>query len=212
MNAFSAREYLYDYIEDSTPQAEALTQARESAAELGLQAPNAMTAAFLSTLARATQPTNAIAVTPAAGVVGLSLLAGMPEAGILSCIDPEPEHQRQAKQAFQQAGYRSTRIRFLPSRPLDVMERLAPGTYQFIYAEVPALELQSFTTAALPLLAPNGVLVLGDALLDGAANDADETDREVVAVREFSAWLNDASGVQVSRLPLGAGAVLLVKE
>lgn len=131
---------------------------------------------------------------------------------ILSCIDPEPEHQRQAKAAFQDAGYRSTRVRFLPSRPLDVMERLAPGTYQLIYAEVPTLELQTFSEAALPLLAEHGILIIGDALLEGAAGDPSRSDRETEAVRAFDTWLNDNADIQVSRLPLGAGLVLIAKR
>ncbi len=91
-----------------------------------------------------------MAITPAANVVGLYLLAGMPDNGILTCIDPEAEHQRSAKTAFREAGYAPSRGRFLPSRPLEVMGRLANDAYQVIYADVAALELPAIIKAAWP--------------------------------------------------------------
>ena len=95
---------------------------------------------------------NILAITPAdtvqlaliggvtLAVLGLYVLAGMPDNGILTCIDPEAEHQRSAKEAFREAGYAPSRGRFLPSRPLEVMGRLANDAYQVIYADVAALD------------------------------------------------------------------------
>ena len=143
---FSVTTTAYDamrsFIESTSEASEALTSARAHAEEYGLPVPDESTGQLLSTLAAISSGTSsrpqAVAITPAASVVGLYLLAGMPENGILTCIDPEAEHQASAKNTFREAGYSPSRGRFLPSRPLDIMGRLANDTYQVIYAEVPA--------------------------------------------------------------------------
>ncbi|WBT09724.1 O-methyltransferase [Corynebacterium sp. SCR221107] len=205
----SVIDALRSYVEGTSPVSPALATAIEDAAEFGLPIPDAMTGQLLSTLAATTGAHNAIAVTPAAGAVGLYLLEGLPESAILSCIDPEPEHQRRAKITFREAGYSPSRIRFLPSRPLDVMSRLADGSYQLVYGEVAPLILKSFVDAALRLLAPGGVLILADALLDGTIADSSRKDRDTVAAREADEYFRSLEGVHVTRLPLGAGMTII---
>ncbi|AHI22460.1 O-methyltransferase [Corynebacterium vitaeruminis] len=202
---------LSSYVEETTVASAALTAACEDASEFGLTIPDAMTGQLLSTLAAATKAQGVIAVTPAAGVVGLYLLAGLGDNAIISCIDPEPEHQKRAKVTFREAGYSPSRIRFLPSRPLDVMGRLANASYQLVYGEVSPLELKAFVDAALPLLSAGGVLVLADALLDGTLADLSRKDRDTVAAREADEYIRSLDGVIVSRLPLGAGLTMITK-
>ena len=161
----TAYEALRSYIETNSEASPALSGARDHAAEYGLPVPDESTGQLLTTLTAAstgsTERPQAVAITPAANVVGLYVLAGMPDNGILTCIDPEAEHQRSAKTAFREAGYAPSRGRFLPSRPLEVMGRLANDAYQVIYADVAALELPAIIKAAWPLLHQRGTLVLG---------------------------------------------------
>lgn len=208
----SANSALASYIEDTTVSSPVLEAAREDATEFGLAIPDAMTGQFLSALASASRAQGAIAVTPAASVVGLHLMDGLGDSAILSCIDPEPEHQKRAKDTFREAGYSSSRFRFLPSRPLDVMGRLATDSYQIIYGEISPLELKQFIEAALPLLSSGGVMVLADSLLDGTIADTTRKDRDTQAAREADELLANMDGVTVSRLPLGAGLTLVVKD
>lgn len=208
----SANSALASYIEDTTVSSPVLEAAREDTTEFGLAIPDAMTGQFLSALAAASQAKSAIAVTPAASVVGLHLMNGLSDDAILSCIDPEPEHQKRAKETFRDAGYPSSRFRFLPSRPLDVMGRLATNSYQLIYGELSPLELKQFIDAALPLLSSGGALVLADSLLDGTIADSTRKDRDTQSAREADEYLANLEGVTVSRLPLGAGLTLVIKK
>lgn len=208
----ASNDYLRDYIESTTTVGDVLAAACEDAQEFGLALPDTMTGALLTTLAATARAQGAIAVTPAAGVVGLHLLAGLSDSGILTCIDPEPEHQKRAKQTFRDAGYSPSRIRFLPSRPLDVMGRLAADSYNIVYGEVSPVDLKAFTDAALPLLATGGVLVLADSLLDGTLADATRKDRDTVAAREADEYISSLDNVIVARLPLGAGITLVTKK
>src|SRR5699024_4278664 len=119
----------------------------------------------------------------------------LPTSASLTAIDPEVEHQRQAKISFREAGYPASRVRFLPSRPLDVMGRLADNSYQLVYGEVSPLDLTAFVQTAWPLLVPGGVLVLPDVLLDGTLADESRRDRQTVAARDaqdFITTLDDA--------------------
>lgn len=212
----TAYDALRSYIESTSDIPEALTGARRDAAEFGLTVPDEMTGQLLATLAAATgsagNSTGAVAVTPAAGVVGLYILRGLGDKGILTCIDPEVEHQTQARNVFREAGFAPSRVRFLPSRPLDVMGRLAAGAYQLVYAEVPPVELPAVIEAGWPLLTPGGTLVLADALLDATLADESRRDRDTAAAREADELARGLDDAIVTRLPLGAGLTLITKR
>ena len=199
------------YLESTIDLDPNLEQAYEDAHEFGLPVPDIVTGRLLTTLTAATQAQAAITVTPAANVVGLYLLAGLGNNGILTCIDPEPEHQQFARQAFRAPGYSPSRIRFLPSRPIDVMGRLASHSYQLIYAEVSPVDLKALVNTALPLLTPGGSIILPDVLFGGALIDEARTDRDTVAAREADEYICALEGVYVTRLPLGSGMTIITK-
>lgn len=210
-NAF---EYLRTYVESTSDADETVARAREDAAEFSLPAPDEITGQLLTTLASTTNvsgSTGAIAITPAAGLVGLYILKGLSNNATLTCIDPESEHQRQAKTLFREAGYSPSRVRFLLSRPLDVMSRLANDSYQLVFGQVSPMDLKALVDAAWPLLRPGGTLVLADSLLDGTIADATRKDRDTVAAREADEYIRSIEGAHVARLPLGAGLTLITK-
>lgn len=211
----TAYDALRSYIESTSEIPDALTAARRDAEEFGLSVPDEMTGQLLATLAASTpseKSTGAVAVTPAAGVVGLYILRGLGKRGTLTCIDPEVEHQAQARSVFREAGFAPSRVRFLPSRPLDVMSRLAAGSYQLVYAEVPPVELPAVLRAAWPLLTPGGTLVLADALLDATLADESRRDRATAAAREVDEIARGMEDAVVTRLPLGAGMTLITRR
>ncbi|WP_425292295.1 O-methyltransferase [Corynebacterium mayonis] len=195
--------------------ARGLEQARTDAEESFLPAPGTALGQLLTTLAAAgASPNGAVAVTPAAGVVGLHILHGLSEKATLTCIEPEAEHQTGAREAFRTAGFAPARARFLTARPLDVMGRLAPESYHLVYADVAPVELSSMLAAAWPLLARGGTLLIADSLLDGTIADPTRRDRDTEAVRalwEDADKLGDEAAV-VTRLPLDGGITLVTKR
>lgn len=195
---------------------EGVDAARTHAEENFLPAPGVAVASLLGTLAAAgASPHGAVAVTPAAGVVGLHILHALPEKATLTCIDPEAEHQAAAREAFKTAGYTGSRARFLTARPLDVMGRLASGSYHLVYADVAPVELSALVDAAWPLLAPGGTLVIADSLLDGTVADETRRDRDTEAARAAGGdvdKLADNEGALVTRLPLDGGITLVTRR
>lgn len=213
--AHTAIDALISYIESTSDSPEVLAAARNGATEFGVRAPDEVTGQLLATLAASatanvTDP-GVVAVTPAASVVGLYLLSGLPDKGVLTCINPEAPHNNQAKQAFRDAGYPSSRARFLTARPLDVMGRLANESYQVVYADVSPMDLPAVIDAAWPLLTVGGTLVLADSLLDGTVADETRKDRATAGAREADVKVSEMDNALVARLPLGAGLTLVTR-
>lgn len=215
--AFTQLSTYIDSRRDHLPEAvdEALARAREDAEENGVPVPSQVVGDLLSVLAAGNEASQgAVAVTPAAGVAGLHILAGLREKATLTCIEPEAALQAGAKEAFRAAGFAPSRVRFLTSRPLDVMGRLATGAYQLIYADVSAVELRPLIDAAWPLLAPGGTLVVAGSLLDGTVADPTRRDRETEAAREADAYVDTLAleDAALARLPLDGGLTLVTKR
>lgn len=213
----SARDAIAQHVNNTTVVTEALESARESAREYGVAVPDTMTGAALTSLMALTSARRdghpaAVIASPAAGVVGLHLAAGLGDDGVLTCIDPELEHQSLAKAAFRAAGIRPNRQRFLPSQPLEVMDRLATDSYDLVYLDVAPAILRAAQEKAWPLLRSGGALVLTGALLDGTVADSSRTDRDTVAAREADEYMLQLDDAYVMRLPLAAGTTVLVKK
>lgn len=210
----TAFDALRSYIESTSEVPEELDEARHDAAEFALDVPDETTGQLLSTLAATScqnDSSGAVAITPAVSVVGLYLLHGLPPGTTLTCIDPEAEHQNKARSIFRSAGYTTSRVRFLPSRPLDVMGRLASGAYQLVYVDVSPMDLPTVIDAAWPLLGTGGTLVLPDVLLDGTLADLTRKDRDTVSAREADEKVRGLDNALVTRLPLGAGMTLVTR-
>nr|WP_290187028.1 O-methyltransferase [Corynebacterium glaucum] len=196
---------------------EALDHAYTEAEENGVRAPSAVVGSLLATLAAGagTAGQGAVAVTPAAGVVGLHILRGLPDKATLTCIEPEAALQAGAKEAFRLGGHSPSRARFLTARPLDVMGRLATDAYQLIYADVAPLEMAPLIDNAWPLLTQGGTLIIADSLLDGTLSDPSRRDRETEAARQadaHAAALGVDNAAVVTRLPLDGGLTLITKR
>lgn len=215
----SPTDAIRDYVSTTSAQDDTVASAQEAAEEFGLATPDAITAELLTFLAAraagsaavAGHTPTAIVMSPACGVLGLHIFRGFSDTGHVTCIEPEVQHQNLARQAFTDADVRSNMFRFLPSRPLDVVGRLAPESYDLAIADVVEEDLVAMCESTLPALRPGGVLVLLDSLLDGLIADTSRSDRQSQAAREADAALRALDGVRISRLPLGAGLTLITK-
>lgn len=223
VNTGSALDAVRTYINGTAASDENLDRARTAAAEFGLLCPDATTGEFLAFLAaRATGPAQpgAVVMSPACGVIGLHLFAGFQgvgrePVGHVTCIDPDAQHQKLAREAFTSVGLRPTAFRFVPSAPLDGIGRLATDSYEIIVADVDPELLSAAVDASLPALRPGGVLVLLDSLLDGAPGDPARTDRQTDGARAAESHLRelvDAGTVSTARLPLGAGMTVITRR
>ena len=119
---------------------EALRWARDRAREAGLRSVSPGTGAALRLLAATTDAKAVAEIGTGTGVSGIHLLHGMRPDGVLTTVDPEPERQQFARQAFRAAGFAGNRARFIPGRALDVLPRLADGGYDLVFCDGDRLE------------------------------------------------------------------------
>ncbi len=192
-----------------------LLRARERAAQLGAGAVGPGAGSALQVLAAAVDARTAVEIGTGTGVASLYLLRGMPEAGVLTTIDPEVEHHRAAKEAFAEAGIRPTRTRTISGRGRDVLPRLTDGAYDLVLLghEVPGSPPTLDELAqAVRLLRAGGVLVVDHALWRDRVPDPARRDEATTAVRELVRHVRDDESLTPTLLPVSDGLLVAVKR
>ena len=112
------------------------------------------------------------------GVSGLWLLRGMRSDGVLTTVDIETEHQRLARETFNEAGIPTQRARTIAGAALDVLPRLTDGHYDIVFVDGDKAEYTACLREALRLLRPGGVVAFDNALWHDRVADPSVRDEE----------------------------------
>ncbi|HEY1488324.1 MAG TPA: O-methyltransferase [Micromonosporaceae bacterium] len=185
--------------------------ARAMATEIGLTPISAGTGAALRLLAAAGGARAVIEVGTGTGVSALWLLAGMRPDGVLTTIDPEPEHQRMARRILLEAGHPASRTRLIGGRALDVLPRFADHAYDLLFLDGDRSDYAACVEAAPRLLRSGGVVVINGALAGGRVADPTARDPQTVALREVVRSLRGSEDWCPALLPLGDGLLCAVR-
>lgn len=205
------RTALIAYAESAIVEDDALAAARSRAEELGAAAVAPSVGALLALLARACQAKAVVEIGTGAGVSGLWLLNGMAEDGILTTIDPEPEHHRAARQSFAGADIATGRTRLINGRPREVLPRLSDNSYDLVFVDGPLIDHPQHVREAIRMLRPGGVVVVHNATADGAVADPSRTDPTAIAAREAALLIADDDQLLPVVIPLGTGVLAAAK-
>ncbi|MGW7066414.1 O-methyltransferase [Streptomyces sp. NPDC054855] len=191
---------------------EATRWARDRAEDAGLPSVSPGTGAALRLLA-ATADAKAVAeIGTGTGVSGLHLLHGMRPDGVLTTVDPEPERQQFAREAFRAAGFAGNRARFIPGRALDVLPRLADGGYDLVFCDGDRTEYLDYLAESLRLLRPGGLVCFEGAFSDGRTVDSGPQPAEVLRIRELLRTVRESQDLMPALLPVGDGLLCAVKR
>lgn len=201
----------WSYTEDFAWEAEEIAQARTRSLELGITPVSPATGAALRFLAAAVGAKSVAEIGTGTGVSGLWLLSGMGSDGVLTTIDVEPELQREARRAFDAAGYPSARTRVIQGRASDVMPRMAARSYDMVVLDVEPEEAYDLAEGALRMLRVGGVLVATHALWNDHVADPARRDPVTVAARELGKELREREDLLVSLMPVGDGLLTAVR-
>lgn len=193
------------------PEDAPLLAARQRAREVGVGAVDEVTGATLRLLAAASGARHVVELGTGAGVSTLWLLRGLHPDGVLTSIDPEPEHQRLAKTGLREAGTPSGRVRLIAGRALDVLPRLSDGAYDLVLCDALAVEAVDYLPAALRLLRTGGLVVFAGALAGGRVADSTARDPETLAARELARVVREEPRLVPAMLPIGPGLLVGVK-
>lgn len=193
------------YVEESVVEDEVLISARERATELGAAPVPPSVGALLSMYTQLLGARTVVEVGTGAGISGLWLLDGMREDGTLTTIDSEPEHQRAAKDAFRIAEIPPSRTRLINGRALDVLPRLADGSYDLVFIDASPVEHPQYVDEAVRLLRDGGAVLLHNALLGGRVPDSAYQDPTTQAVRNATNAVAEDPGLTSVLIPVGDG-------
>ncbi|GAA3961812.1 O-methyltransferase [Gordonia caeni] len=207
----SRADQLAAYADAAIVEDDALRSARARAEELGATTVSPAAGALLSLLTRIADAQHVVEIGTGVGVSGLWLLAGMPPGGVLTTIDPEPEHHRAARQAFADAGVAPGRTRLITGAPTDVLTRLADESYDVVFIDGPLLSYPTFVAEAVRMLRPGGVVVLNNASAGGTIADPQATDPRTLATREAATLIADDDRLIPAVVPVGSGLLAAAK-
>jgi len=188
-----------------------LTAARQRGNEVGAPPIGAGGGAALRFLAAAIGARHVVEIGTGCGVSGLWLLRGMAPDGVLTSVDVEPEHQRLAKQTFNEAGIAPARARLISGRALDVLPRLTDAAYDLVFCDGEKGEYADYLTEAIRLLRPGGVVAFDNALARNRVGEAGARDDYTVAVRELGRQVREDPRLVPAMLPVGDGLLVAVR-
>ena len=176
----------WSYAEAFVAEDDILARARERAQEVGVVAIGPGGGAALRFLASVLDARAVVEVGTGTGVSGLWLLRGMRSDGVLTTVDIETEHQRLARETFNEAGIPTQRARTIAGAALDVLPRLTDGHYDIVFVDGDKAEYAAYLREALRLLRPGGVVAFDNALWhDRVADPSRQRDDETLAIREL---------------------------
>jgi predicted O-methyltransferase YrrM len=188
-----------------------LDAARTHSHEFGIAPVSQTTAKTLTLLARLLTPVAAVEVGTGVGTSTLSLLRGMPTAGILTSIDTNSTTQSAARDLVDMAGIRPGRLRLMSGRAEEVLKRLAPAAYDMVFIDVEPGNLERMIQPSLRLLDSQGLLVIHKTLLKGAVADPVDRSPRTQAARSMLNRIAEQENLERVLLPIGEGLLLLQK-
>ena len=200
------------FAEDFVAEGDAAAQARVEAEPLGIEPLSRGTVAALTFLARAVQARAVVEIGTGTGQSGLALFAGMQPDGILTSVDLEADHQRQARKVFASVGVPSQRFRLIAGDALTVLPKLSDGAYDLVLVAGDSLEYGDYVEQGLRLLRHGGLLVVTHALWHGSVADPAQDDDETLAVRGALNAVSENEDLVAALMPVGDGLLAAVKR
>lgn len=211
-NPTAPRAHTWNFSEGYVEEDEVLANARSRAAEVGVTPIGTGSGAALRFLASALEARSVVEVGTGTGVSGLWLLRGMRSDGVLTSVDTEAEHQRLARETFDEGGIPAQRSRLIAGAALDVLPRLTDGHYDIVFCDGDKHEYSAYLNEALRLLRPGGVVAFDNALWHDQVADPAQRDPETMAIRDLLDQIKQDESLTAVLLPVGDGLVLAKKN
>ena len=201
----------WTYAEEFVAEDDILAAARARAEEVGVSPIGSGGGAALRFLASVLDARAVVEIGTGTGVSGLWLLRGMRSDGVLTTVDIEAEHQRLAKETFNDAGISPNRARTIAGAGLDVLPRLTDGHYDLVFCDGDKREYAAYLAEALRLLRPGGVVAFDNALWHDRVADPAQRDEETVAIRDLGRTIAENESLVPVLLPVGDGLLVAKK-
>lgn len=201
----------WKFTEDFAREGEVIKRARVRAEELGIECVTASVGSHLAFLASTLQAKAIVEAGTGAGVSGLHLLFGSPNA-VLATIDSEQENQLAAKAAFTDAGIAANRTRVIVGKAVEVMSNMADAAYDLVFLDADRETLEEQLHEASRLLRPGGVVAIAHALWRDRVPDPAMRDEATSIYRDVLRFFENNDNFITSLLASGDGLLLASKR
>jgi predicted O-methyltransferase YrrM len=197
------------FIRESIVEPSPIARARAHAVELGASPISAAVGSQIAVLAAATGAKSIVEIGTGAGVSGLWLLRGAPQA-VLTSIDNEPEHLAAARQAFSEARVPVTKARFITGRAADVLPRMNEASYDIVLVDADPENVIDYVEHGLRLVRTGGMVLVPRILGGGRVADPVQRDAVTSAYRSLVQETQESSAVLATVSTSGEGLLQLI--
>ena len=197
------------FIRESIVEPSPIARARAHAIELGASPISAAVGSQIAVLAAATGARSIVEIGTGAGVSGLWLLRGAPQA-VLTSIDNEPEHLAAARQAFSDARVAPTKARFITGRAADVLPRMNEASYDIVLVDADPENVIDYVEHGLRLVRTGGMVLVPRILGGGRVADPVQRDEVTSAYRSLIQETQESSAVLATVSTSGEGLLQLI--
>ncbi|HCS62063.1 MAG TPA: methyltransferase [Microbacterium sp.] len=197
------------YIREAIIEPAAIARARAHAVELGAAPVSAAIGAQLAVFSAATNAKSIVEIGTGAGVSGLWLMRGAPQA-ILTSIDNEPEHLVAARRSFSEAKIPSTKARFITGRASDVLPRMNEASYDIVLVDADPENVIEYFEHGLRLVRTGGIVLVPRVLNGGKVADPVQRDAVTTAYRSLIQETQESPAVLAALSTVNEGLLQLV--
>lgn len=200
------------YLSGLRPQAdELLEEMRAFAREPRIPIADAETAALVAMLARAIRATAVLEVGLAIGYTALQVARVLPPDGVVVALEKD-DQMIAAARGYLQLDPAGAKVRIVPGDAVDTMAA-EKGPFDLVFVDADKIAYGAYVDMALERLRPEGMILIDNLLMDGAAATGEGTkhwsQRSVDAGRELSRRLSTDPRLRFVLLPVGDGVGLL---
>ncbi|WP_336658541.1 O-methyltransferase [Leucobacter sp. USHLN153] len=206
----SKLERNWQYAEQYPVETEALVRARRLSLELGIEPVSRSVAAQLSGIAVLARAQAICEVGTGVGVSGLALLRYLSDATLTS-IEVEPEHLREARSVFADAGVAASRLRLIEGDARHVMPRLNLAAYDVVVLDAQPSQLLEHFEYALGVVRQGGCIVVPGAFSHGRVPDPAARDENTQALRDLLALVSESPAIAPVLSPAGDGVLTVMR-
>lgn len=206
----SRLERNWQYAEQYPNETDAQVQARRVSLELGIEPVSRAVSAQLSSLVAVASGKAICELGTGVGVSGLSLMRYAPEATLTS-IEIDPEHMRQARAIFADAGITNAQLRLIEGDAAQVLSRLNLNAYDIVLIDADATRLLEYVEQALQIVRPGGTIAIPGAFAHGKVTDPAARDERTQSMRDLLATVADSPAIAPALSPAGDGLLLLTR-
>jgi len=168
---------------------------------------------FLKIIVKISQSNKCLEIGRFTGLSTLCIAKGLPKKGSITTIDNSDEFLPIAQKYWQMAGV-SNKIDSIIGDGVEVMQSFIDRQYFFdlIFIDADKNNYPNYYELSLPLLRPNGIVIIDNMLWHGDVADDTKIDKETRTIRTLNQSIQSDERVDFSLLPLADGLSFIRKK